>query len=63
MDRYARIVFDYHGTDPAFAWRLIRGEVSGAGESGTVVQANGRPTATSGSEKTAKKPNRPRQDS
>ena len=28
MDRHARIVFGYHGTDPAFAERLIRGEVS-----------------------------------
>ena len=28
MDRHARIVFGYHGTHPAFAERLIRGEVS-----------------------------------
>jgi hypothetical protein len=28
MDRYARIVFGFHGTDPAFAERLIRGEVA-----------------------------------
>jgi hypothetical protein len=28
MDRYARIVFGYHGTEPAFAERLIRGEVA-----------------------------------
>jgi len=28
MDRYARIVFGYHGTHPAFAERLIRGEIS-----------------------------------
>jgi hypothetical protein len=30
MDRYARIVFGYHGTDPAFAERLVRGEVAPA---------------------------------
>ena len=30
MDRYARIVFGFHGTDPAFAERLIRGEASPA---------------------------------
>ena len=30
MDRYARIVFGYHGTEPAFAERLIRGEVAPA---------------------------------
>jgi hypothetical protein len=30
MDRYARIVFAYHGTDPAFAERLVRGEVAPA---------------------------------
>jgi hypothetical protein len=28
MDRYARIDFGFHGTDPAFAERLIRGEVA-----------------------------------
>ena len=28
MDRYSRIVFGFHGTDPAFAERLIRGEVA-----------------------------------
>lgn len=27
MDRYSRIVFGYHGTDPALAERLIRGEL------------------------------------
>jgi hypothetical protein len=27
MDRYARIVFGFHGTDPAIAERLIRGEL------------------------------------
>ncbi|HKB04636.1 MAG TPA: hypothetical protein VKD90_20600 [Gemmataceae bacterium] len=30
MDRYARIVFGYHGTDPAFAERLVRGEIAPA---------------------------------
>ena len=28
MDRYARIVFGFHGTDPALAERLLRGEVA-----------------------------------
>ena len=28
MDRYARIVFGYHGTEPQFAERLIRGEIA-----------------------------------
>jgi hypothetical protein len=28
MDRYARIVFEFHGTDPTFAERLIRGEIA-----------------------------------
>ena|SRR5829696_3097742 len=30
MDRHARIVFGYHGTDPAFAERLVLGEVAPA---------------------------------
>jgi hypothetical protein len=30
MDHFARIVFGYHGTSPAFAERLIRGEVAPA---------------------------------
>lgn len=28
MDRYSRIVFGFHGTDPAVAERLVRGELS-----------------------------------
>lgn len=27
MDRYARLVFGFHGTDPAFARRLVSGDV------------------------------------
>jgi hypothetical protein len=28
MDRYSRIVFGFHGTDPALAKRLVRGELA-----------------------------------
>ena len=28
MDRYSRIVFGFHGTDPAVAERLVRGELA-----------------------------------